>query len=73
MNGETYTAAPAKLIDALKQTQETMQRLQASMDAAIFGAACALDVPAHWQWNGAGWTAPAEQPDEPNAPDPAPY
>ena len=50
--------APGKLLDKLRPVQEQINRLQAEIQAALFGAAVALDVPEGWQWDGAGWVAP---------------
>lgn len=50
--------APAKLLDRLRPAQEQVNRLQAEIQAALFGAAVALDVPEGWQWDGSGWIAP---------------
>jgi len=50
--------APVRLLDKLRPVQEQVNRLQAEIQAALFGAAVALDVPEGWQWDGAGWVAP---------------
>jgi len=56
--------APARVIDAVNRTQQTIDRLQAEVQAALFGAHAALNVPEGWTWDGAGWVAPsAGQPD----------
>jgi len=47
--------APPKLLERLRPAQEQVQRLQAEIQAALFGAALALNVPDDWQWDGAGW------------------
>lgn len=52
--------APARLLEKLRPVQEQVQRLQAEIQAALFGAAMALDVPESWQWDGNGWIAPGE-------------
>ena len=49
--------APAKLIERLRPVQEQINRLQAEIQAALFGAAVALEVPEVWVWDGAGWVA----------------
>lgn len=49
---------PAQLIERLRPAQEQVQRLQAEIQAALFGAALALGVPDDWQWDGAGWVKP---------------
>lgn len=50
--------APAKVLDALKRAQETIDRLQAEAQALLFGASAGLAVPDDWQWDGRGWAAP---------------
>lgn len=50
--------APVRLLEKLRPVQEQIVRLQAEIQAALFGAAIALDVPESWQWDGAGWVAP---------------
>lgn len=50
--------APVRLIERLRPAQEQVQRLQAEIQAALFGAKMALEVPDNWQWDGAGWVAP---------------
>ena len=50
--------APTKLLERLRPVQEQINRMQAEIQAALFGAAIALDVPDGWQWDGAGWVAP---------------
>ncbi len=61
--------APVRLLDKLRPAQEQVQRLQAEIQAALFGAALALDVPDGWQWDGVGWVAPeasVQAPEPPN-------
>lgn len=55
---------PVKLIDRLRPAQEQVQRLQAEIQAALYGAAIALDVPDGWQWDGSGWIAPEKSGEE---------
>lgn len=62
--------APAKVLDALKRAQETIDRLQAEAQALLFGASAGLAVPDGWQWDGQGWAAP--MPAEPEAYAPTP-
>ena len=50
--------APARLLEKLRPAQEQVQRLQAEIQAALFGAQVALDVPDGWVWDGRGWTPP---------------
>lgn len=61
--------APAKLIERLRPVQEQINRMQAEIQAALYGAAIALDVPDDWVWDGAGWVErPAKSmPGEPSA------
>lgn len=49
---------PSKLIEKLKPVQEQIDRLNAEVQAALFGAKLALDVPDTWVWDGAGWVTP---------------
>ena len=49
--------APPKLIERLRPVQEQINRMQAEIQAALFGAQVALDVPEGWQWDGSGWIA----------------
>lgn len=50
--------APVRLLERLRSVQEQINRMQAEIQAALFGAALALDVPEDWRWDGAGWVAP---------------
>lgn len=52
--------APAKLIERLRPVQEQINRMQAEIQAALFGARVALGVPEDWVWDGAGWVEPEE-------------
>lgn len=54
--------APARLIDRLRPVQEQINRLQAEIQAALYGASIALDVPEGWVWDGAGWREPEASP-----------
>ena len=65
MMHEQRIEAPARLMEKLRPAQEQVQRLQAEIQAALFGAAMALDVPESWQWDGAGWVAPGEENEKP--------
>ncbi len=61
--------APPKLIERLRPVQEQINRMQAEIQAALFGAQVALDVPDGWVWDGAGWVAPeasVQAPEPPN-------
>ena len=50
--------APPKLIERLRPVQEQINRMQAGIQAALFGAKGALGVPDGWVWDGSGWIAP---------------
>lgn len=56
--------APTKLIERLRPAQEQVQRLQAEIQAALYGAAIALDVPDGWRWDGVGWVEPEKSSEE---------
>ena len=49
--------APVRLLEKLKPVQEQIDRLTAEINAALFGARLALDVPDEWVWDGSGWRA----------------
>lgn len=57
--------APPKLIERLRPVQEQINRMQAEIQAALFGAKVALGVPDDWVWDGAGWVAPEASPAPP--------
>ena len=59
--------APVRLVERLRPVQEQVQRMQAEIQAALFGAQVALDVPDGWQWDGSGWVAPERPPSEPTS------
>ena len=61
--------APAKLLERLRPVQEQINRMQAEIQAALFGAQVALDVPDGWQWDGVGWVAPDNGEDQQNLPE----
>ena len=50
--------APTRLLERLRPAQEQINRLQAEIQAALYGASVALDVPEGWVWDGSGWIAP---------------
>lgn len=54
--------APVRLIEKLRPAQDQIDRLAAEIQAALFGAKVALDVPDSWLWDGAGWVAPSTEP-----------
>lgn len=58
MSEQTRIECPAKLVERLRPAQEQINRMQAEIQAALFGAALALDVPDGWVWDGSGWIAP---------------
>jgi hypothetical protein len=58
MTGNQRIEAPIKLIERLRPVQEQINRMQAEIQAALFGARVALDVPDGWLWDGSGWIAP---------------
>ena len=58
MNDAQRIDAPAKLLERLRPVQEQINRMQAEIQAALFGAQVALDVPDGWRWDGSGWIAP---------------
>ena len=49
---------PQQLLEKLRPAQEQIDRLTAEVQAALFGARLALNVPDGWRWDGAGWIAP---------------
>jgi len=53
---------PAKLLERLRPVQEQIDKLAGEVQAALFGAAIALDVPDDWRWDGAGWRPPDNPP-----------
>ena len=65
MNNAQRIDAPAKLIERLRPVQEQVNRLQAEIQAALFGASVALDVPDGWLWDGNGWIAPEARNEKP--------
>jgi hypothetical protein len=50
--------APHRLLERLRPVQEQINRMQAEVQAALFGAQVALEVPDGWTWDGSGWVAP---------------
>jgi len=58
MSDQQRIECPAKLLERLKPVQEQIDRLNAEINAALFGARLALGVPDDWVWDGAGWIAP---------------
>ncbi len=66
MSEQQRIDAPARLVEQLRPVQERIDRMAAEVQAALFGARVALNVPDDWVWDGAGWVAP-ERPDVPTA------
>ena len=50
--------APQRIVDAIENAQRQVERINLEVQAMVFGAAAALDVPDGWQWDGSGWKAP---------------
>ena len=48
--------APRRIVDAIENAQRQVERINLEVQAMVFGAAAALDVPEGWQWDGSGWT-----------------
>ena len=49
--------APRRIVDAIENAQRQVERINLEVQAMVFGAAAALDVPEGWQWDGSGWKA----------------
>lgn len=64
MSEQQRIDCPVRLLERLRPVQEQVQRLQAEIQAALFGAQVALDVPDGWRWDGAGWVAPEKSREE---------
>jgi hypothetical protein len=50
--------APQRITDAIEKARETIDRINLELQAMLFGASAALDVPDGWTWDGSGWVAP---------------
>ena len=50
--------APRRIVEAIENAQRQVERINLEVQAIVFGAAAALDVPEGWQWDGSGWKAP---------------
>ena len=50
--------APRRIVEAIDNAQRQVERINLEVQAMVFGAAAALDVPEGWQWDGSGWKAP---------------
>ena len=48
--------APRRIVDAIENAQRQVERINLEVQAMVFGAAAALNVPDGWQWDGSGWT-----------------
>lgn len=53
--------APRRIVEAMETAQRQVERINLEIQAMVFGAAAALDVPDGWQWDGSGWRAPEKQ------------
>ena len=62
MSEQQRIDCPVRLVERLRPAQEQINRMQAEIQAALFGAQVALDVPDDWQWDGAGWRPPDNPP-----------
>ena len=49
--------APQRIVDAIENAQRQVERINLEVQAMVFGAAAALNVPDGWQWDGSGWKA----------------
>lgn len=58
MSEQQRIDAPARLVEQLRPVQERIDRMAAEVQAALFGARLALNVPDGWEFDGAGWVAP---------------
>ena len=61
--------APVSLLDALRPVQERIDRMRGEIEAALFGARLALEVPDEWVFDGAGWVEPDNGEDQQNLPE----
>ena len=52
--------APRRIVEAMENAQRQVERINLEVQAMVFGAAAALDVPEGWVWDGAGWKAPED-------------
>lgn len=69
MSEQQRIECPVRLVERLRPVQKQLDRLNGELQAALFGARLALGVPDDWQWDGAGWVAPAasvQAPEPPN-------
>ncbi len=62
MSEQQRIDCPVRLVERLRPAQEQINRMQAEIQAALFGAQVALDVPDGWVWDGSGWRAPNNTP-----------
>ena len=49
--------APRRIVEAIENAQRQVERINLEVQAMVFGAAAALNVPDGWQWDGSGWKA----------------
>lgn len=52
--------APKRIVDTIEQAQRQVERINVEIQAMLYGAAAALDVPEGWTWDGTGWIQPTE-------------
>lgn len=57
--------APKRILDTIEQAQRQLERIQTEIQAMLFGAQVALDVPDGWVWDGSGWCEPGKESTEP--------
>lgn len=53
--------APRRIVETIENAQRQVERINTEVQAILFGAAAALDVPEGWQWDGSGWRAPEKE------------
>ena len=61
MSEQQRIEAPKRLLERLRPVQEQIDRLYGEVQAGLFGAKMALNVPDDWQCDGAGWVAPRQE------------
>lgn len=52
--------APERIVKVIEDAQKQIERINVEVQAMLFGAQAALDVPDGWVWDGHGWIAPAD-------------
>lgn len=58
MNDTQRIHAPPRIVESVQQAQRTVERINTEVQAMLFGASAALEVPDGWTWDGSGWVAP---------------